>query len=865
MNRCSSRHIMFLGLLFLAPLTTVYAQSGSIAGTVKSGGQGLPAVHVYALTGPTISGEAQTNESGFYRIKLPPGEYSVVFRLPGYSQRRIEAVQVGAAGDRTLDTDLGIQTVELNKVIVSAGRHAERVLDVAGAVNVVDEAAIQRKIATSPLDYVMSTPGVDVAVQGLEGRQMVGRGFNGTFGPSLLLLSDYRNAALPSVRASLSYFLTPNGDDLDRVEVIRGPASALYGSNAADGVVHFITKSPFNSAGTSLSLTGGDRSLFEGTGRYAAVVNDKLAYKFSGTYFRGREWEALPQPSEIQARNPVAERVNAEFRADYRFTPAAVGVLTVGTTEALRNVDYTTIGTYQLDHSRADFAQLRFSSGALFAQVYVNSANSPSGATVNLQTRQTAIDHSNVVAAQIQNGFDFSRTNLTYGVDVQRTNPRTEGTVYGRNENDDSSIEAGVFAQSSTKLSPKLQLVGAARVDDNNRIRGVVFSPRLGIVFTPYDGQRFRLSYNRAFSTPTPGNLFLDVVAASLNPLPFTIRAVGVPRNGFHFARDCGGLCMSSPFAPGQKLPVDATLLWPAVVQILKAGGVDISGLPAPKASDVSTVLRSLDLRNGSFVAASGTVNDIPRLLPTTTNSFEAGYKGLVGQQLVFDGSVYATQRKNFVTPLAVATPNVFFSTPSLAAYLGRFLPAAQAGALAAAIGGVDGNAKAPGIPVATIGPTGAFGGSDILLTYHNVGDVKLWGADLSAEYFANDNFSFSGSYSYVSDNLFPATRPGDTDLSTNTPRNKALLSGRAHTSVHDASVELRGRYVGGFRMVDGVWNGNVDGFSVGDIEAGAAIPGSSGARFTLTVQNFTDKRHSEFYQAPILGRLVLARVNYRF
>jgi hypothetical protein len=45
----------------------------------------------------------------------------------------------------------------------------------------------------------------------------------------------------------------------------------------------------------------------------------------------------------------------------------------------------------------------------------------------------------------------------------------------------------------------------------------------------------------------------------------------------------------------------------------------------------------------------------------------------------------------------------------------------------------------------------------------------------------------------------------------------------------------------------------------------GAAIPGVSDARFTLTVQNVADKRHSEFYQAPILGRLVLARVNYRF
>jgi outer membrane receptor for ferrienterochelin and colicins len=863
-RRANTSCLIVVALLSLSLGASASGQSGTVTGTVSSRGQPLPSVRIYALMANAIRGEARADESGSYRIQLPPGEYSLVFRLPGYAQQRVDSVQITATVEKTVNADLDVQPVELNKVVVSAGRRSEKLLDVAAAVNVVDEAAIQRRVATSPLDYVMSTPGVDFAVQGLQGRQMVGRGFNGTFGPSLLMLSDYRNAALPSVRASLSYFLTPNGDDLDRVEVIRGPASALYGSNAADGVVHFITKSPFDSPGTSLSVTGGDRSLFEGTGRYATVVNDRFAFKISGTYFRGREWEAPPQPSEVQARDPITERLNAEFRADYRFSKDAAAVLTLGTTEALRNVDYTMIGTYQLDHARADFAQLRFSRGALFAQVYVNSANSPAGATVNLQTLQTAVDHSNVVVGQVQNGFDIGPTNITYGVDVQRTDPRTEGTVYGRNENDDSSIETGVFAQSSTKLSSKLQLVGAARVDDHSRTRGAVFSPRVAFVYTPRAGQRFRASYNRAFSTPTPGNLFLDVVAARLDPLPFTIRAVGVPKNGFRFSRDCGGLCMASPFAPGQQLPVDATLLWPAVVQILKAGGVDLSALPPPNGSDVSTVLRSLDLRNGSFVAAGGTVNDIAPLLPTITNSFETGYRGLIGQRLVFDGSVYATQRKNFVAPLSVGTPSVFLSTSSLTTYLSRFLPAAQAGALAAAIGGVDGNSQAPGIPLATIGPSGPLGGTDILLTYHNVGDVKLWGADLSAEYFANEHLSFSGSYSWVSDNLFPATRSGEADLSTNTPRSKALLSARAHTSAHDASVELRARYVGGFRMVDGVWNGYVDAFTVGDLETGFSIPGTRDARFTLTVQNVADNRHSEFLSAPILGRMVLARVQYR-
>ena len=858
--------MVIAALLSLFGAQVTHAQAGTVTGTVRSGGQVLPYVRVDALVADAVRAETRSNDSGSYRLQLPPGEYTILFRLPGYAPRRMEGVLTVTAGSTTLNADLVFQPFELNKVVVSVARHSEKALDVAAAVSVVDETAIHERVATSPLDYVLSTPGVDIAVQGLEGRQLVGRGFNGTFGPSLLLMSDYRNAALPSVRASLSYFLTPNSDDIDRVEVVRGPASALYGSNAADGVVHFITKSPFNSPGANLSVTGGDRSVFEGTGRYAAVVNSRFAFKLSGTYFRGREWLAPPQPSEVQPRDPTIERVNAEFRADYRVSKTGAAVLTLGSTEAIRNVEYTPIGTYQLNHSRADFAQLRFSDRTFFAQVYVNNANSRAGSTVNLQTRQTAIDHSNVLVGQVQHGFDWgSRTNITYGLDVQRTDPQTAGTVNGRNENDDTSIETGVYAQASAKLSSRVQLVGAARVDEHSRISGAVFSPRVALILTPKEGQRFRLSYNRAFSTPTPGNLFLDVVAARLDPLPFTIRAEGVPKDGFHFARDCGGLCMASPFAPGQKLPLDATVLWPAVVQILKASGVDISALPAPKSGDVSTVLRALDLRNGAFVTTSGTVNDVAPLLPTITNAFEAGYKGLIGQRLSFDASVYLTRRKNFIAPLSIATPNVFLSTASLAAYLGRFMPAAQAGALAAGIGGIDGNARAPGIPLATISPTGPAGGTDILLSYHNVGNVQLWGSDLSADYASSEHLSFSGAYSWVNDNYFAATRPGESDLSTNTPRNKALLSARFHEGAHDASIEVRGRYVDGFRMVDGVWNGKVNAFTVGDLEAGISIPGVREARFTLTVQNFANARHSEFLSAPILGRLLLTRVHYRF
>jgi iron complex outermembrane receptor protein len=305
--------------------------------------------------------------------------------------------------------------------------------------------------------------------------------------------------------------------------------------------------------------------------------------------------------------------------------------------------------------------------------------------------------------------------------------------------------------------------------------------------------------------------------------------------------------------------------MWPAVVAILKAAGVDLSALPAPTAADVGTVFRALDLTSGSFRTQTGPVPNVASLEPTTTNAVEAGYKGLLLDRLLVDVSIHYTQRRNFIAPLAVVTPNVFLSTADLTRYLTRFMPAQQAGALAAGIGGVDGNAQAPGIPLGTIGPDGSLGGPDILMTYSNFGEAKLWGGDVSFELAATPTLTLTGGYSHTSRVYFPAKRAGETDLSMNIPRNKAVFGATWRDPGDARSATLRGRYVGAFRMLNGVWSGDVESFTVVDAEAGASVPSVSAARVTLTVQNVTDKRHAEFFGAPVLGRLAMLRLQYRF
>src|SRR5678809_602720 len=96
----------------------------------------------------------------------------------------------------------------------------------------------------------------------------------------------------------------------ERVEVLLGPASALYGPNSANGVLHIITKSPFTSQGTTLTLDGGERSILRGSGRHAGLIGSKAGYKLSGEYFTGSDWKYYDpgEPGTYGANAPVARR-----------------------------------------------------------------------------------------------------------------------------------------------------------------------------------------------------------------------------------------------------------------------------------------------------------------------------------------------------------------------------------------------------------------------------------------------------------------------------------------------------------------------------------------------------------------------------
>ncbi|MDQ3697100.1 MAG: TonB-dependent receptor, partial [Gemmatimonadota bacterium] len=609
-----------LALLFGASVGQ--AQTATITGRVTDAETGAPlsGTRIEARSGVAVAARAMSDDNGAFRLTaLAPGAYTVAAARVGYQMRLVEAVQIGADAAVTVDIALTAIALRLAPTVVTASRQEEKALDAPASVSVVPTQAIEERPALTANDHVRGLPGVDVATTGIMQGTVVSRGFSNVFSGALLTLSDYRYAFVPSLRVNTPFLVPAVNEDISRIELVLGPGSALYGPNAASGVMHIITRSPFESRGTTVSLGGGERSIVRAALRHAGVAGERFGYKVSGQFMRGKDWEHTDPAEPAGARDFDVERWSGEARVDFRPSDNTDVIFAFGTTHAGSAIEMTGIGAAQAKDWRYDYYQARLRHGRLFGQVFLNMSDA--GETFLLRTGQPIVDLSRMLVGQVQHGVSVGeRQHFIYGIDAQRTDPRTEGTINGRNEDIDEISELGGYLHSETNLSPHFDFFAALRADTHSELDDPVLSPRVGIVFKPRESQNLRLTYNRAFSTPTTNNLFLDIVGGRLTPLPIDVRTVGVPSGGFQFRRDCGGavgLCMRSNFAPDPSafLPTDATLLWPAVVALLKQQGTDISMIPPPTGADVSTVLRALDPTTRLFNDVSATdVRDIDEL-----------------------------------------------------------------------------------------------------------------------------------------------------------------------------------------------------------------------------------------------------------
>ncbi|MGH7596273.1 MAG: TonB-dependent receptor domain-containing protein [bacterium] len=736
-----------LGLLFSLGLCTVFAQTAILRGKVTDAqsGEALPQANVQ-VTATGVQTGAASNLDGEYEVpNLAAGTYSITVSYVGYDRKVIANVTVAAGENKVLNITLTGTGVTLNPVVVSASRRQEKSLDAPAAVSVLEATQIRGRPATTPTDYLRGLPAVDVSTNGIAQSNVVVRGFNNIFSGALLSLTDNRYANVPSLRLNAYNFIPLTTEDISRIEVVSGPGAALYGPNSAGGVMHIITKSPFDSEGLTLSVGGGGRdfmnfarsdpsggrNIYMASGRYAKGLSEKVGLKISAQYYEGRDWESfdrlepatitkytqtstgnVPQGGPVpNTRDFNVQKISGEARLDFRLTDDTGLIFNAGYNRA-NNLELTGLGAGQADGWAYLYGQARFNYKDFFIQGFVNASDA--GDTYLLRDGALIKDNSKLFAAQVQHSLGLgTKQRFIYGIDAILTRPDTKSTINGRNEGNDNINEYGVYLQSETKLSPKLDVLLAARIDDHNFIEDPVFSPRAALVFKPNSNNTLRATYNRAFSTPTSNNLFLDLSSAQDvfglgrafgNPAFGTsVRAQGVPGTGFNFNIGANGLPQfRSPFAVqaglssstfiNQNDPLFTNVMWgvgrqavlaqfvPAFQAGLRAQGLPEANIQAITAAflgivpqqlaGLTNVMRVLNTTTRTFSQVTA-VKNVPRIQETTHETFELGYKGVIAKKLFVGVDLYHSKIKDFVGPLKVETPNVFLDPTPLGGALG--------------------------------------------------------------------------------------------------------------------------------------------------------------------------------------------------
>ena len=446
------------------------------------------------------------------------------------------------------------------QIVVSASKVEQQLVNAPAAVSVVTSETIQNSPATNIGDLLRAVPGLNVSQTSARDVNITSRGATSTLSTSQLALMDGRSIYLDFFGMVMWDLLPANPNDIKQIEVIRGPASAVWGANAMTGVVNFITKTPRELAaggGTSFTLGVGtfDRdvpgrdsnagSMFYINGQHAQAVNDRWSFKVSAGYLTQ---DPLPRPS-----GTIPNRFNTPYppftnegtsqpkfngRADYDFGDGAVLVFEGGLA-GTEGIIHTGIGPFDIQSdSRMSYFATRYQKAGRRVAFFTNLLNAEAnnllqrGADgqplpLNFDTKTFDIEASDVRAVGTRHVF-------SYGGNFRRNNFEVSLAPNG-----DNRSEGGGYIQDEIFLGDHFRWVIGGRVDKFSSIDDAVFSPRTTFMVKPSSDHTFRVSFNRAFRAPSFINNHIDTAIINqlnlglLNPalagmvFNFPVRAVG--------------------------------------------------------------------------------------------------------------------------------------------------------------------------------------------------------------------------------------------------------------------------------------------------------------------------------------------------
>lgn len=433
------------------------------------------------------------------------------------------------------------------QVVVTASRSEEALVNAPAAVSVITASKIQHSPAANVGDLLRSVPGVNVAQTSARDINITARGATASLATSQLALVDGRSIYMDFFGMVMWDLVPANMNEVRQIEVIRGPASAVWGANAMTGVVNVITKTPRElaaSGGTAMTMTFGgfDRqvgssnpgagSLFSINGSHAQAVNDRVAFKVSAGYLTqdplSRPTGAIPNSFQTPYppfTNTGTQQPKVDARLDYDLADGRGTISVSGGYAGTEGIIHSGVGPFDIRQgSGLTYFSTRYTKGARRIAFFTNmldgdAANlltvSPTGQRLGLMFDTKTFD---VEAGDTK--VVGKRHVFTFGGNYRRNTFDISLAPNGQDRN-----EGGAYVQDEIFLSDMFRWVIGGRVDKFTSIENAVFSPRTTLLFKPQRSQTVRLSFNRAFRAPSFINnnintaLVNQLNLGSINPL----------------------------------------------------------------------------------------------------------------------------------------------------------------------------------------------------------------------------------------------------------------------------------------------------------------------------------------------------------
>ena len=473
------------------------------------------------------------------------------------------AQEPAPAGPRPEEKPKTEETIRRSEegTVESASKVDTKLIDAPATMSVVTTETLETSPAQNYADLLRSVPGMNVIQTSARDVNLTTRQATSTLNNSQLVLVDGRSVYLDFFGLVLWDFVpNPASGDIKQVEVVRGPASVVWGANALSGVINVITKSPREHEGFGVNLgaglfsrDGGSResdgsgAQFNGNFSYARPLNDTWSYKVTAGYYDSDAYSrpvgTIPLDCHPLGANPCRDAAGQAVPGGYPVGGAAYpadakdgkgGWVNNGTSQPkvdLRvdqelssggrityqggyagtdGIIHTGIGPFDIQSpSYMAYGKAVYTKNALRVGAFANfvDANAPNLLQIDPNTLQPVI-----LAFKTQTyDVEFGNSNVLGGKHVL-----TYGGNYRRNNFDitlapdaEDRNEVGAYLQEEFFVS-KFRLAVGGRADKFGNLDHWVFSPRVSVMFKPTPDHSIRASYNRAFRSPSVINNYLD-------------------------------------------------------------------------------------------------------------------------------------------------------------------------------------------------------------------------------------------------------------------------------------------------------------------------------------------------------------------